>query len=119
MIWLLLLAILLCALAIWIVLPPFHVGLLPLAVAAPELSPWLLAGALVLCGVTYRASGVDVTARVVFNLAAAAAIVCAPPLVRAVAALGSYDRAMEQALGRDYEMQMPAAFRAALRSSPV
>jgi len=117
--WLLIAAIVLCILSIWIVVPPLHAGLLPFAVGAPELSPWLLLAALILCGLTFRAAGVNVTARVAFNLAAVAGVLSAYPLVRAPFVVESFDRSMEQALGRDYENQIPADTRASLRARRV
>jgi len=118
-VWLLIAAIVLCFLSIWIVLPPLHVGLLPLAVGAPELSPWLLLASLVLCAVTFRAASVNVTARVAFNLAAVSAALCAYPLVRTPVVIGAFDKSMEQGLGIDYEQQIPADARAALRAHPI
>ena len=93
--------------AIWIVLPP-HASLLPLAVGAPELCPWLLLLSLILCAVTFRAASVDVASRVVFNIAAVSAVLCAYPLVRAPFVLAAFDNAMKQGLGTDYESQIPA-----------
>jgi acetyl esterase/lipase len=115
-VWLLIASIALCLISIWIVLPPPHASLLPLAVGAPELSPWLLLVAVILCGVTFRAASVDVTARVVFNVAAVSAVLCAYPLVRAPFVLAAFDNAMERGLGKDYESQIPADARAALRA---
>ena len=116
---LLIAAIALCFLSIWIVLPPLHPGLLPLAVGAPELSPWLLLASLVVCAVTFRASNVNATARVAFNLAAVSAVLCAYPLARAPLVVGAFDTSMEQGLGIDYDNQIPADARAALRAHPI
>lgn len=115
-VWLLIASIALCLISIWIVLPPPHASLLPLAVGAPELSPWLLLVSVILCAVTFRAASVDVTARVVFNVAVVSAVLCAYPLVRAPFVLAAFDNAMEQGLGKDYESQIPADARAALRA---
>jgi acetyl esterase/lipase len=115
-VWLLIASIALCLISIWIVLPPPHASLLPLAVGAPELSPWLLLVSAILCAVTCRAASVDVTARVVFNVAAVSAVLSAYPLVRAPFVLAAFDNAMEQGLGKDYESQIPADARAALRA---
>jgi acetyl esterase/lipase len=115
-VWLLIASIALCLISIWIVLPPPHASLLPLAVGAPELSPWLLLVSVILCAVTFRAASVDVTARVVFNFAAVSAVQSAYPLVRAPFVLAAFDNAMEQGLGKDYESQIPADARAALRA---
>ena len=56
-------AIVLCFAASWILLPPFILGLVPLTVGVPELSPWLLTAALVTCALAYRWSAFDQTAR--------------------------------------------------------
>ena len=110
-------ALALCFLAVWIVLPPFHAGLLPLAVGTPELSPWLLLVSLSVCAVTVNASGgSSSTRRTAFNLAAAAAVVYASPLVRTPLVLRSFDRAMEQGLGADYLNLISASSSAALRT---
>ena len=77
--WLLIPAIVLCFLALWIVLPPFHAGLLPLAVGAPELSPWLLLASLGICALTFQAASVLPAARAAFTVAAIAAILSAYP----------------------------------------
>jgi len=118
-VWLLIAGIVLFFISIWIVLPPLHAGLLPLAIGAPELSPWLLVVSLALCAVTFRAAGVHVTARVAFNLAAISAVLCAYPLVRAPFVLGAFDRSMQRALGIDYQSQIPGDTRAAFRAHPV
>ena len=115
-VWLLIASIALCLVSIWIVLPPPHARLLPLAVGAPEISPWLLLVSVILCAVTFRAASVDVTARVVFSVAAVSAVLCAYPLVRAPFVLAAFDNAMERGLGKDYESQIPADARAALRT---
>lgn len=109
-------AVALCFLALWIVVPPFHAGVLPLAVGAPELSPWLLVVSLGVCAVTVNTSGGPSSRRAAFTLAAAAAVLCASPLVRTPFALRSFDRAMQQGLGSDYLERIPPATSAALRT---
>jgi acetyl esterase/lipase len=118
-VWLLVASIALCFFSIWIVLPPPHARLLPLAVGAPELSPWLLLVSLILCAITFRAASVDVTARAVFNVSAVSAVLCMYPLVRAPFVVTAFDSAMEQSLGKDYEMQIPAEARATLRAHRI
>lgn len=120
--WLLVVAIALCLIAIWIFLPPFHAGLLPFAVGAPEISPWLLLLSLALCALTFKTAAVVPAARAAFGLAAAAALMFAYPLARSAITLVAFDRAMEQGLGRDYLDQIPAASKAVLRGhalSPI
>ncbi len=118
-VWLLIASIALCFISIWIVVPPPHASLLPLAVGAPELSPWLLLASLILCATTFRAASVDVTARVVFNVAVVSAVLCAYPLARAPFVLAGFDSAMEQGFGKDYESQIPADARAVLRAHRI
>ena len=118
-VWLLIASIALLFISVWIVLPPPHVSLLPLAVGAPELSPWLLLASLILCAITFRAASADVTARVVFNVSAVSAVLCAYPLVRAPFVLAAFDSAMEQGLGKEYETQIPAAARMSLRTQRI
>jgi acetyl esterase/lipase len=116
---LLITAIILCFLSLWIVLPPLHARLLPLAVGAPELSPWLLLAALILCAITFRSPSRNPTVRIVFNVAALSAALCAYPLARAPLVIGAFDRAMEQGLGIDFERQIPATATAAFRARPI
>jgi len=118
-VWILIAATVLCFLALWIVLPPIHAGLVPLAVGAPEFSPWLLLAALLLCATAFRASSVNLTARAAFNLAALAAILCAYPLARTPFVLGAFDRSMEQGLGRGFLDQIPAPTKVTLRAHAI
>ena len=115
--WLLIPAIVLCFLALWIVVPPFHAGLLPLAVGAPELSPWLLVGSLGVCALTFQAASVVQGARPAFTVAAIAAILSAYPLLRTPLALREFDRSMEEGLGGGYFDQIPPATRAGPNSA--
>jgi acetyl esterase/lipase len=101
--------------AIWIVLPPFHVGLVPFAVGAPELSVWFLLAALGVSALSFAASNNAQAARAALMIAAAAAILFAYPLVRAPFTLARFDRAMEDGLGREYAHQIPPAAAASLR----
>jgi len=122
MTWLLIPALALCLIAIWIVLPPFHAAVLPFAVGAPEISPWLLLASLGVCAMTFTAAASIPAARAAFMLAIVAAVLCAYPLVRLPFTLAAFDRAMEKGLGRDYLEQIPPAAKAGLRPhalSPV
>ena len=115
MTWLLIPAIALCLVAIWILLPPFHAGLLPLAVGAPEVSPWLLLASLGLCALTFNAAAVVPAARAALGFAIVAAMLSAYPLGRSAFTLVSFDRAMEEGLGRDYLEQIRPPAKAVLR----
>src|SRR5438128_10420322 len=94
-IWLLVAAIALCFIAIWIFLPPFHIGLMLFAIGAPELSVWLLLASLSVCALTYRASSTAPGARGAFSLAAIAALLYAYPLARTPLTIAAFDHAME------------------------
>ena len=118
-VWLLAASILLWFLSLWIVLPPPHVSLVPLAVGAPELSPWLFLTALALCAITARRLDADATARVACYLSLMSTVLCAYPLARAPFVLAGFDRAMEEGLGRDYESQIPANAATVLRQHAV
>jgi acetyl esterase/lipase len=113
--WLLVAALALCAVAVWIVLPPFHVSVLPFAVGAPELSPWFLLLSLSVCAMVFRSSRVVPAAGAALMLAAIAALVFAWPIVRAPLVIRSFDRLMEQGLGAGYTDQIPSETQAALR----
>lgn len=115
MTWLLIPALALCLIAIWIVLPPFHAAVLPFAVGAPEISPWLLLASLGVCAMTFAAAASIPVARAAFMLAIVAAVLCAYPLLRLPFTLAAFDRAMEKGLGRDYLAQIPSAAKAGLR----
>lgn len=108
-------AVALCLIAIWIVVPPFHTAVLPLAVGVPELSPWLLLASLGVCALTWPSARVSSGSQAAFALAALAAILFGYPLARAPFTLSSFDRSMEEGLGQGYEDEIPAASRAALR----
>src|SRR5438552_16487809 len=114
--WLLIPAIVLCFIAIWVLLPPFHLGLMLFVIGAPELSVWLLLASLSVCALTYRASSTAAGARAAFSLATMAALLYAYPLARSPFTIAAFDRAMDQGLGRDYLDQVPVATRAALRA---
>ncbi len=97
--------------AIWVVVPPIASALLPLTVGVPELSPWLLVVSLTLCALTVRSMSADPTARAAFSIAALAAALFAYPLCRLPFAIATFDRAMQDGLGRSYEEQVPAVAR--------
>src|SRR5262245_22332830 len=109
-------ALVLLFIAIWIVLPAFHMFLLPFAIGAPEFSPWLLLASLGLCSLTFNAARLNPASRPAFGFAAIAAVLYAYPLVRTPFTLNAFDRSMEEGLGPAYLDQIPAATRATLRT---
>ncbi len=112
---LLIAAVLLCATAVWVVLPPVHVSVLAFAVGAPELSPWLLLPALAICALTWPSSRAVPAAAAAFAFGALAAILFAYPVVQTPFVIGALDRSMAAGLGAGYAEQIPAATRATLR----
>lgn len=108
-----------CFLALWIVAPPPHRILLPLAVGAPELSPWLtLVSALTLALtllVVRRAGWIGGGALAVAVVALALSV---SPLVRLSAAVPRFDAAMSAALGEGYLNRVPPQIVSGLRASP-
>ena len=78
-------------------------------VGAPELSVWFLLAALGLCAVSFTAINVTSTARAVFALAVAAALLFAYPLARTPSTLARFDRTMAERLGPHYVDQIPDA----------
>jgi acetyl esterase/lipase len=113
--WLLVAAVALCAIAVWVVVPPFHVSLLPFAVGAPELSPWFLLLSLAVCAMAVRSSRVVPAAGAALMLGAVAALVFAWPIVRVPFVIGAFDRQMTQGLGAGYADQIPTSTQATLR----
>jgi acetyl esterase/lipase len=113
-------ALILLFLASWIVLPAPNRPLLALAVGAPELSAWLLAGALVVLALSFAgpASPAD-TRHYIRLMAATAAIVAAMPLVRIPSTVRRFDAAMHAAIGDEWMQRVPEARRGGMRQSPV
>ena len=88
-------------LAAWIVVPPFSPMWLPLAVAAPELSPWILLAATALALMALLDARIGTPARVALALSCIAAALAAWPLVRAARTAPRLAAAMSEALGQD------------------
>lgn len=110
-------AALLCALAIWIVVPAPTRLLLPLAVAAPELSPVLLTVSMVVAASGF-VLGPSRGSSVVTGLAACAAVLSAIPLARVPGTLSRFDEAMRTAERRGGESGGQTYGVAALFSPP-
>ena len=101
----------------WIVLPPFHVALIPLAVGAPEVSPVLLVAGVVLAGVSGARARGNRRARWSCAIALAGAGVAGSPLARSPSVTRSFDRAMREALGPE-ALAAPAAAQTSFRQAP-
>lgn len=102
-------------LALWIVLPAPTSTLLPLAVGAPELSAWLMLGALLGAGLALPGARRGRVARAALVAATGAIVLSALPLARVPATSHRFDRAMRDALGEDFLRSLPPATVSAMR----
>jgi acetyl esterase/lipase len=80
--------------SMWIVVPAPHYALYSIAVGAPELSPVLLAGSVILLIVSARRVRRGRAARLPLVFAAIASVVALVPVVQLPIALARFDRAM-------------------------
>ena len=80
--------------SIWIVVPAPHYALYSIAVGAPELSPVLLAGSVILLIVSARRVRRGRAARLPLVFAAIASVLALVPVVQLPIALAQFDRAM-------------------------
>jgi acetyl esterase/lipase len=112
-------ALILIFLTSWIVLPAPNRLLLTLAVAAPEVSPWLSLCGLLLCTAILGVAGGGWLAHTAFVLGAIATVLASLPLARVPFTARRFDRAMRGALGVDYLAEVPSDRRARMRSAPV
>jgi hypothetical protein len=87
--------------SIWIVVPAPHYALYSIAVGAPELSPLLLAGSVILLIVSARRGR---AARLSLVFAAIASVLALVPAVQLPIALARFDRAMATTTARVPEM---------------
>lgn len=101
---------LLLFLCVWILIPAPNGFLYPLAVGAPELSPILLTGGILLSAVSARYAKRNGTARFALVLAATASFVCLVPIVQMSVALGRFDREIARTTARPPEA-MPGEVR--------
>jgi acetyl esterase/lipase len=109
--WALGLAVILLALAVWIVVPPPTPLLLDLAVVAPEVSPWLLLLSLVSAGMAVLDARTRRSARLALALAASTAVLASVPLIQFAAAAHRADNAMTAALGQTFRHQPSQSIR--------
>jgi len=112
-------ALVLIFLTSWIALPAPNRLLLTLAVAAPEVSPWLSLCGLLLCTAILGVAGGGWLAHTAFVLGAIATVLASLPLARVPFTARRFDRAMRGALGVDYLADVPSDRRARMRSAPV
>src|SRR3954453_14013075 len=112
-------AIVLFSVAVWIVVPAPLSFVLPLAVAAPELSAWLLAVSAIVAAAAAFEMRSGRVGRVALGLASITVALSLVPLVRAAAAIPRLDQAMRTGLGEHFADRIPAAVRARMRPSPI
>ena len=105
--------------SLWIVVPAPTYALLPLAVGAPEVSVWLMLGALVGAALALPGARQSRAARAVLVAAAGAIVLCALPLARFPATAHRFDRAMRDALGEDFLRALPPGTISLMRPSPL
>ncbi|HEY7634821.1 MAG TPA: alpha/beta hydrolase [Gemmatimonadales bacterium] len=109
----------LLGLAVWIVVPPPAPLLLYLAIAVPELSPWLLLLSLLVAGIAAMDFRTHRSARVALVLAASTMSLAAIPLLQFASAARQADTAMTAALGQRFWDEVPQAARARVRPQPL
>jgi acetyl esterase/lipase len=106
--WLVLLAAaMLLFVAVWILIPAPNEALLPFGVGAPELSPVLLAMALVLAAVASLFARTLGTARLALVLALVSTVLGCWPLVQLPSTLRRFDEAMAAAFGPPASVRQP------------
>jgi acetyl esterase/lipase len=112
-------ALALLFLASWILLPAPNRMLLTLAVGAPEVSPWLALGGLVVGGLTLAASRHASLTWITLALSVAATLIASAPLARLPSVVRRFDAAMTASLGQDFLRGVPPARLADMQPSPV
>lgn len=91
---------LLLFLSSWILIPAPHDLFLPLAVGAPELSPALLAAAVLLAGISAASAKRSAVSRLSLACSAAAGVLCLVPVGQLPSTLAVFDRAIATTTAR-------------------
>jgi acetyl esterase/lipase len=112
-------ALVLAFLTSWTVVPAPNRPLLALGVGAPELSPWLALGGLVVLVLAVGARDRDILARATLVLAAVATVLASVPLMQLPFAVRRFDATMRAALGDDFLRGVSSDRRARLRPAPI
>ena len=105
--------------SVWIRIPPWNAWTHVLAVGAPELSPWLLVGAVLAFGLALLDARHNWIARVSLVCSATAILLSATLLAGLGATTQAFDLEMTRTLGSNYLAAVPADVRAKLRPSPI
>ncbi|MEW6493908.1 MAG: alpha/beta hydrolase, partial [Cyanobacteriota bacterium] len=101
----------------WIIVPAPIYLLLPLAVGAPEVSPWLLVLNAIALGLSFQVHNRRLQ-RFVLGASLVALILSVLPLVQLPATQERMAVAMREALGTDYLEQIPNLVQIKMRSQP-
>jgi acetyl esterase/lipase len=105
-------------LSVWIVIPAPTFSLLPLGVATPELSPWLLLWNAIALLIALPAR-THLPGLLALALAVAGLVLSSLPLTQVAATVERGERTMTQALGNNYLDGIPATVQAGWRSQPI
>jgi acetyl esterase/lipase len=103
------------AIAVWSVLPPANYLLLVLAVAAPEISPWLALAALIAAALALGRLRDHMPARIALACALSTIALVARPWLQFPRVAAEFEQTMQRALGDDYLRGLPPDVRRGLR----
>lgn len=118
--WLILVAAaILLSLAAWIVVPGWTYPLLVLSAGAPEVSPWLIVGGLLVCVLTVTVLGSTRVSHSAFAIALLSTVLASIPLTRAPFAIRRFDGEMQRALGKDFLAGVAPSALGGLRKRPI
>ncbi|MBW4685843.1 MAG: alpha/beta hydrolase [Komarekiella atlantica HA4396-MV6] len=102
----------------WIIIPAPNMLLLPLAVGAPEISPWLFGLNLLCLLLVFFCIRQRQLQRLAYTLSLIGLLICASMLVNIPLTQMQMTRAMKQGLGTDYLEQIPVQISAKMQSHP-
>lgn len=103
----------------WIVIPAPTFSVLPLAVVAPEISPLLLLGNVLVLGFWLLQQWRGLLRDLAIGCSVCAVILSSLPLLQLPATVQQANTQMQTAIGANYLMQMPTHQKAQMRSHPV
>lgn len=107
------------AFSLWILLPPLTFALLPLAVAAPEISPGLAIWNAIAALLSVRGVRKFWICRVAFGLSLVGLLVSLLPLSQFPIVSQQAESAMVQALGERYQDRVPPVLQSRMRTQPL
>jgi acetyl esterase/lipase len=106
-------------LSLWIVKPAWTFSLLPLAVGAPEISPWLIVLNLIAALLTFKGIYQGWVYRVAFACSIIALVLSFLPLLQFSSTAQRATAAMQLGLGQEYLSVIPQAQKDQFRPSPL